>query len=64
MGRVTRFLQPKKASPSEGSKAADDLEDAKMDPNLAKVIDAWPQLPKHIRAAILALVHVGKDTGR
>ena len=26
------------------------------DPNLARVIDAWPGLPPHVRAAVLALV--------
>jgi hypothetical protein len=26
------------------------------DPDLARVIDAWPDLPDHIRAAVLALV--------
>jgi hypothetical protein len=26
------------------------------DPDLARVIDAWPDLPQHIRAAVLALV--------
>jgi hypothetical protein len=26
------------------------------DPDLARVIDAWPDLPPHIRAAVLALI--------
>jgi hypothetical protein len=26
------------------------------DPDLARVIDAWPTLPPHIRAAVLALI--------
>jgi hypothetical protein len=26
------------------------------DPDLARVVDAWPDLPPHIRAAVLALV--------
>jgi hypothetical protein len=26
------------------------------DPDLARIIDAWPTLPDHIRAAIMALV--------
>jgi hypothetical protein len=26
------------------------------DPDLAQIIDAWPTLPAHIRAAVLALV--------
>jgi hypothetical protein len=29
---------------------------AETDPDLAHVIDAWPDLPAHIRAAVLALV--------
>jgi len=27
-----------------------------LPPDLARVIDAWPSLPAHIRAAVLALV--------
>jgi hypothetical protein len=26
------------------------------DPDLARLVDAWPNLPAHIRAAVLALV--------
>jgi hypothetical protein len=26
------------------------------DPDLARLVDAWPALPAHIRAAVLALV--------
>jgi hypothetical protein len=26
------------------------------DPNLARVVTAWPDLPAHLRAAVLALV--------
>jgi hypothetical protein len=26
------------------------------DPDLARVLDAWPNLPAHIKAAVLALV--------
>jgi hypothetical protein len=26
------------------------------DPDLARVLDAWPSLPAHIKAAVLALV--------
>jgi hypothetical protein len=26
------------------------------DPNLAHIFDAWPRLPDHIKAAIVALV--------
>jgi hypothetical protein len=30
--------------------------ESELDPELARVIDAWPDLPDHIRAAVLALV--------
>jgi hypothetical protein len=30
--------------------------EAETDPDLARVIGAWPNLPPHIRAAVLALV--------
>jgi hypothetical protein len=29
---------------------------APADPDLARVLDAWPTLPEHIKAAVLALV--------
>jgi hypothetical protein len=29
---------------------------AETDPELARVIDAWPDMPPHIRAAVLALI--------
>jgi hypothetical protein len=30
---------------------------AENDPDLLAVIEAWPALPEHVRAAVLALVH-------
>ena len=33
-------------------------EDRLLDPDLATVIEAWPSLPEHIRAAVLALLGV------
>jgi hypothetical protein len=27
-----------------------------LPPDLARVVEAWPQLPEHIKAAVLALV--------
>jgi len=32
------------------------------DPDLTRVVTAWPALPEHIRAAILALVGGGDKT--
>jgi hypothetical protein len=29
---------------------------SRIDPNLARVVTIWPDLPAHIRAAVLALV--------
>jgi hypothetical protein len=29
------------------------------DPGLARILDAWPTLPAHIKAAVLALVQTG-----
>jgi hypothetical protein len=31
-----------------------------MDPDLARVVDAWPLLPAVIRRAVLALIESGK----
>jgi hypothetical protein len=36
------------------------LTTAKMDPDLARVVAAWPDLPGHIKAAVLALVATGR----
>jgi hypothetical protein len=30
------------------------------DPKLAELVNAWPSLPEHIKAAVLALVDAGK----
>ncbi|HLN26305.1 MAG TPA: hypothetical protein VK395_01020 [Gemmataceae bacterium] len=34
--------------------------DSQNDPDLARVLAAWPILPEHIKAAILALVETGR----
>ncbi|HEV2946080.1 MAG TPA: hypothetical protein VGX70_01810 [Gemmataceae bacterium] len=35
---------------------SDDLATVSSDPELARVVEAWPTLPNRIRAAVLALV--------
>jgi hypothetical protein len=34
--------------------------ETEIDPILARIIDAWPELPEPIRKAMLALVESGK----
>jgi hypothetical protein len=33
-----------------------------MLPDLARVVEAWPSLPEHIRAAMLALMEAGRPS--
>ena len=33
-------------------------------PDLAKVIDAWPDLPEAVKAGIVAMVHAAKGSGK
>lgn len=58
MGRVTRFLQRKQEVKT--NEAVKPLDEPRADPDLGKVIDVWPHLPKHIKAAIMALVATSK----
>jgi hypothetical protein len=37
---------------------------ADIDPDLARIIDAWPTLPEHIRAAVRALIDTAAAIGR
>jgi len=30
--------------------------EAEIDPDLARILDTWPDLPPHIKAAVLALI--------
>lgn len=34
--------------------------EASIDPELAAVVDAWPGLPRAIKAAILAMIRAGR----
>ena len=36
---------------------------APLPPDLARVVDTWPDLPEHIRAAVLALVDTNEKRG-
>jgi hypothetical protein len=36
-------------------KSADQAQN--IPPELAQIIDRWPSLPEHIRAAVMALIH-------
>jgi len=37
--------------------------DSQNDPDLGRVIDAWPALPKHVKAAVLTLVNAAAGRG-
>jgi len=49
-------------SPRAVADAASDADSVAVDADLARVIQAWPSLPRNIRAAIVALVR--DETGR
>src|SRR5262249_5040048 len=51
-GAVGSELAPQLAHEAENLPPAD--------PELVQVVDAWPELPKHIKAAVLALVHAAR----
>jgi hypothetical protein len=38
--------------------------DTEIDPGLARVAAAWPSLPGHVKAAVLALVESGRGADR
>jgi hypothetical protein len=45
---------------SDGQSAAFSTENPQSGPDLARLIEAWPALPDHIRKAILGLVETAK----
>ncbi len=52
-------------SPSTPPARKDPLTDSLQkpaDPDLARLVEAWPHLPPHIRAAVMALVDAGRKT--
>jgi hypothetical protein len=51
-----------KANPSHQQSLAPDLihDSCQTDPDLARIVDAWPTLPEAVRAGIVAMV---KATG-
>ena len=51
---------PSEASAAVG--AAVYLEDGQLSPELRTIVEVWPQLGIEVKAAILALVHVGGKT--
>jgi cellobiose-specific phosphotransferase system component IIA len=50
---------------SGGAKSdAHDAPDSIRDPNLAQIVDCWPMLPEHIKAAMKALVDAHQTSGK
>jgi hypothetical protein len=56
MGRVTRILQASAAQPAIREPGAAPARSPATDAELARLVAAWPHLPKHIKRTILTLV--------
>jgi hypothetical protein len=52
---------PVSEAPSAESGAANG-ENTPLDPDLAKIVAAWPKLPDHVKAAVLALARSTSDS--
>lgn len=64
---VLSGISPLKALISTKSNAKCGARDASKpikDPELAKIVESWPKLPEHIKAAIKALVKTNKTETR
>jgi len=46
-------------NPENSQKSADNLPD-----DLAEIVEVWPSLPEHIKAAIKALIHTQNNGGK
>jgi len=56
MGRVTRILQASAHQPTVRDAGHAEPRTQAPDADLARVVAAWPSLPKHIKRTILTLV--------
>jgi hypothetical protein len=55
-GKDLRDLPAEGGAESGAARSGTGLHGDATDPGLARVVEAWPGLPEHIKAAVLALV--------
>jgi hypothetical protein len=55
--RVRTCLQPQEISGSPGDDSQIDSQSFDQDPELSKIVAAWPKLSTALRAAIMAIVN-------
>ena len=60
LAKTTGKTSDSKAGGAESGAVADEL--APIDPDVRRIIEAWPTLPKHLRQSILALVQAGETS--